>query len=243
MVSDRPRAALAAYGRESMTFAKWTRPHSADDAETWSESDLAPTLNGWEERHEVPPVLALVFNPHRSMLGPGEWEENFKPDTIHDSLTANPAPKGPPLILSTADSPARTSAWPVNGPVLGAPAAVYGLSSPASCATCGQPGFVRKMSLDFYPALTDVTSGRSSAIWMNSGMAWRGRYSTRAISESRNAADACSLSAVLETRTLPQRYWLSAKAAAGILRRAAKRGKELPPTLLTALMELASNYQ
>jgi DNA-directed RNA polymerase subunit RPC12/RpoP len=45
----------------------------------------------------------------------------------------------------------------------------------------------------------------------------------------------------VESRTgdLPQRYFLSAKACAGILRRAAKRGKELPAALLQALREVA----
>jgi hypothetical protein len=49
------------------------------------------------------------------------------------------------------------------------------------------------------------------------------------------------LSAVLQTAPVPRRYWLSAKAAAGILRRAAKRGKELPPRLMAALEGLASS--
>jgi hypothetical protein len=145
------------------------------------------------------------------------------------------------LISSTEDSLVRTSAWPVNGPVLQASEAVYGLSSDECCPNCGLAGFALRMSLDFYPAMTDVTSGRSSAMWMSSGMAWRGRYWTHAGLEYRNAAAACSLSAVLETRTVPRKYWLSAKAAAGILRRAAKRGKTLPQRLMTALEELASS--
>ena len=44
-----------------------------------------------------------------------------------------------------------------------------------------------------------------------------------------------SLSAVLETGNLPQRFFLSPKACAGILRRAEKRGKALPPALKAAL--------
>jgi site-specific DNA-cytosine methylase len=51
-----------------------------------------------------------------------------------------------------------------------------------------------------------------------------------------NAAVVCSLSDTLETGAVPQRYYLSAKACAGILRRAEKRGKELPPALCAALM-------
>ena len=37
----------------------------------------------------------------------------------------------------------------------------------------------------------------------------------------------------------PQRFFLSSKACAGILRRAEKRGKELPPALQTALLSVA----
>ena len=47
-----------------------------------------------------------------------------------------------------------------------------------------------------------------------------------------------SLADVLETSVLPK-YYLSAKACAGILRRAEKRGRELPPSLQTALEHVA----
>lgn len=49
----------------------------------------------------------------------------------------------------------------------------------------------------------------------------------------------CSLSDILETGDVPQQYFLSAKACSGILRRAAKRGKELPPPLHEALKAVA----
>jgi hypothetical protein len=49
----------------------------------------------------------------------------------------------------------------------------------------------------------------------------------------------CSLSDILETGDVPQRYFLSAKACSGILRRAAKRGKGLPQPLLEALKAVA----
>ena len=44
-----------------------------------------------------------------------------------------------------------------------------------------------------------------------------------------------SLSEVLETGTLPQRYCLSSKACLGILKRAERRGKKLPQMLRQAL--------
>jgi hypothetical protein len=48
------------------------------------------------------------------------------------------------------------------------------------------------------------------------------------------------LSDVLETGEVPQRYFLSATACKGILRRADKRGKELPAALKSALLAVAS---
>ena len=74
--------------------------------------------------------------------------------------------------------------------------------------------------------------------WKNSGMASRGGYLTLSSTEWHNAAAVCSLSEVLET-DVPQKYYLSAKAAAGILRRAEKRGKELPGMLREALETVA----
>ena len=60
-------------------------------------------------------------------------------------------------------------------------------------------------------------------------------------SEFHSDAAACSLSDILETGDVPQRFYLSAKACKGILRRAEKRGKELPPALLLALEQVAAD--
>jgi hypothetical protein len=58
---------------------------------------------------------------------------------------------------------------------------------------------------------------------------------TLSSSECPSDAVASSLSDILETGVVPRRYYLSAKACAGILRRAAKRGKQLPAILYAAL--------
>ena len=56
----------------------------------------------------------------------------------------------------------------------------------------------------------------------------------------RSGATVCSLSDILEDAgSVPQRFYLTAKACAGILRRADKRGKELPTTLRLALEQVA----
>jgi hypothetical protein len=53
-----------------------------------------------------------------------------------------------------------------------------------------------------------------------------------------NDAVASSLSQVLEA-DVPPRFFLSPRAAAGILHRAEKRGRELPSRLKESLMDLA----
>jgi predicted nucleic acid-binding protein len=62
---------------------------------------------------------------------------------------------------------------------------------------------------------------------------------TLSSSECPSDAVASSLSDILETGAVPRRYFLSAKACAGILRRAAKRGKKLPDLLAAALASVA----
>jgi hypothetical protein len=62
---------------------------------------------------------------------------------------------------------------------------------------------------------------------------------TLSISEWPSAAAVCSLSDILENGDVPPRYFLSAKACAGILRRAEKRGKQLPQQLGRALQTVA----
>jgi hypothetical protein len=63
-----------------------------------------------------------------------------------------------------------------------------------------------------------------------------GELSTLNFGECPNAVNASTLSQILVANA-PDRYSLSAKACAGILRRAQKRGKALPPMLREALEE------
>ena len=76
--------------------------------------------------------------------------------------------------------------------------------------------------------------GSPTAFWTLSTSAWTGT-----LAPSPNDGSVCSLSDVLETGEVPQRYFLSAKACAGILRRADKRGRALPPPLHAALKAAA----
>lgn len=77
--------------------------------------------------------------------------------------------------------------------------------------------------------------------WSNGGC-WTRNMSewNLTLAPSLNDAGVCSLSSILETGSIDRRYFLSQRACAGILRRAEKRGKELPETLRAALIAVAS---
>jgi hypothetical protein len=109
------------------------------------------------------------------------------------------------------------------------PSGWYGRTSPASC---------RRQE--------DGTLVPFSGAWANSGMGSPTECLTLSTSEwtglaglSLNDDGVCSLSDILETGDVPQRYYLSAKACKGILRRAEKRGKDLPQLLARALRAVA----
>ena len=110
----------------------------------------------------------------------------------------------------------------------------------------GPAGWLGRTSPASYPATEAGILRPSSAFWGNSGMGTPIECLTLNTSEhaaspglSHNAAAVCSLSDILETGDVPQRYFLTAKACQGILRRAGKRGKDLPPQLARALQAVA----
>lgn len=76
--------------------------------------------------------------------------------------------------------------------------------------------------------------GATTMKWEDDG-AWLGECMTRNTGESPNAAVGSRLSQILEA-TPQEKYSLSAKACQGILRRAERRGKDLPETLKTVLL-------
>ena len=98
------------------------------------------------------------------------------------------------------------------------PSGWFGRTSPASC-----------------PATEEWILEPSSGCWVNSGMGSPTEFWTLSTLEWPSDAAVCSLSDVLETGAVPQRFFLSATACKGILRRAEKRGKSLPPSLAAAL--------
>ena len=83
--------------------------------------------------------------------------------------------------------------------------------------------------------------GATTMRWEDDG-AWRGECMTRNTGESPNAAVVSRLSQILEA-TPQEKYSLSAKACQGILRRAERRGKDLPEPLKTVLLMQSGNAE
>ena len=140
---------------------------------------------------------------------------------------------------SAADSPARTLAWPDAARDWLASGADCGSSSIALLQTLSRDGLLSRTSPVCYPAIEDRILPPSFAGWSNAGMASPGGFWTLSISEWPSAAAVCSLSAILET-DVPPRFYLSAKACRGILRRAAQRKRALPTPLREALSAVAT---
>ena len=106
----------------------------------------------------------------------------------------------------------------------------------------GPHGWFGRTSLASCHRAEDGTLVPYSEAWSNSGMGSPTEFLTLSTSEFPSDAVVCLLSDVLETGELQPRYFLSAKACAGILRRAEARGKILPPVLSEALQKVADTH-
>ena len=111
--------------------------------------------------------------------------------------------------------------------------------------------YLKKLGLDGLCGKTSRASSRPmvgtiseplSKKLLKSGMAYRGAFLTLNMSEypdmkepSRKDGDVSSLLDILETGSIQPKYYLSPRACQGILNRAAKRGKALPPMLKDTL--------
>ena len=140
--------------------------------------------------------------------------------------------------LFAEDSPARTYPSPANeqGSLENVPASsgTHSLSRRMS----KRDGSSWRTSPDCLRQIRDAISEQSSLHWPTQGFViWNGGCLIRSSSECPNVAVESSLSQVLLSQT-DDRYLLSAKAAAGILRRTEERGKPLPDRLRLALEQV-----
>jgi len=155
--------------------------------------------------------------------------------------------------MGTCETVGRTTSRPLTSSAGGFPVKTYrlpdaarawlesnqdfGLSSIEFLRSVGQDGLSLRTSLAYYPLGRDGILPSSFKGWRNSGMALSGGSWTLNISAWPSDAVVCSLLDILEM-DVPQKYFLSARAARGILRRAEKRGRALPDLLRTALQQI-----
>lgn len=150
------------------------------------------------------------------------------------------SPNPQQLMFSLEDSPARITRLQETARDWLETVARSGGKCIGSLLSAAPPGLLEKMSLGSSLVEAAQTLKQSSGRLPNSGMAWPGQFLTLNTSEWRNGAAVCSLSDILEDNPDPK-YSLSAKACMGILRRAEKRGKKLPPPLRRALEAVADS--
>lgn len=96
-------------------------------------------------------------------------------------------------------------------------------------------GCYGKTCLEYFPSREEMLSTRSKGSWSNAGMRAHGELLTLNSPEWHSGAVACFLSDILES-DVPPRYYSSAKACGGIIRRAITRDKPLPLLLDDTLL-------
>jgi hypothetical protein len=148
----------------------------------------------------------------------------------------------PSLMSGLEDSPARMFHWRewVIGLGLKAKDRDCFINLLDSLETQAPELFCSKTSQAFLARTTAEISQRSSERWPNSGILSDGVCLTAKTSESPNRVSASTLSGVIETGKVPEKYFLRASAAQGMLRRANQMGRPLFPHLRRALEILAA---
>jgi len=169
----------------------------------------------------------LMFPIWETSISSIKMRKNTRPNTGQLTLFAEEAPANhSPLPGSEKDWMIRVATWPSSTLELLSDLCPGGLSG--------------KMSPASFQATEDGTLAPSSGRWLKSGIHSRGESWMRNFLECPNAAVESSLSDILETGDVPQRYFLSPKACAGILRRARARKKSLPLLLEEALQNVVT---
>ena len=130
--------------------------------------------------------------------------------------------------ISFLDSPSGRTSWDASRPTKGQ---TFGRSSKRS-STSPTPRLQ-------YLCLTKANGLLPDASW-EKVTALPGTSMTLNIPAFRNAERECTLSQIIDLNA-PEKYSLSPRACAGILRRADRRNKELPPILREALEEVVGS--
>jgi hypothetical protein len=221
-------------------------PSSAESAASTSDSNEPDSMSSPNARktrgddESSRPTGPESRAPKTFGVSENQRAEVLLTDYAHQLTCGGGKPgQGYALIFSAEDSPAKTSPSPENEPDSTVTSPACSSSSPGSQLSFSHDGSWSRTFQGFSPLPTAETLPSFCQRWSTSGMASRGGHLTLDFSESLKDAAECSLSDVLEATPNP-RYALSARAAAGILRRARARGRELPAEFEEALVTLAA---
>lgn len=115
------------------------------------------------------------------------------------------------------------------------PASSRRKTTPSAASSEGSSGAMKPLKLKAGSGIKQAFSVAKPSEWVIESstpntLAW-----LRGVGEFFSLPCLVNLSSVLESGPVHQRYFLSAKACSGILRRAERRGKELPEQLRLAL--------
>lgn len=179
-----------------------------------------------------PESLSTTTSPNSTRPSSNPWTSSLEAppaqigqslEIVPDSAVSEPTSTGISSASETRSSPSGQS----------------GKTSPASSASTRARTSLASWAPSWAPPSLFPPQDGLAQVWQAAPEALRlGGCSTLNGSECPNAAAACSLSQILEA-SAPTRFYLSAKAARGILRRAEKRGRKLPTALESALRALS----
>jgi hypothetical protein len=146
--------------------------------------------------------------------------------------------------LLQEDFPAKTSALLARGLVLLAQEAGYSGKLQELWKKRKATGSSSKTSLAFLPLTQGQTSVLSSERWQTSGMVLRGGCLMLNTLEYPSAGAECSsLVSVIQTQQVQEKYYLTHKAAEGVLRRSNRHNKKLPDILQKAFEDVVRQGQ
>jgi len=240
ILGDETFSAPTSPASQSSRMSSSSLPTDSRIAET-----IAPTLQAGSSEARGGTAGPLVFVKATKAHGPDD-SERWEPATVTPTFTERDGTAPSTLISSSEDSPAKTYQSPGSGLALPVSVPVSSTSLHALRANSSD------LVVGCFPKTSPVSSRLSedgiftlsSKRWPTSGfMTSRGEYSTPSSSEfPSDGGVSSSLPDVLQA-SVPPKYFLSAKAAAGIIRRATKRGKALPVELDAALHRIAGSSQ
>jgi len=195
---------------------------------------IAPTLDCGEGRG---PLVFVKATKAHEQADHERWEETETAPTLdaggQQARTATAI-----LTSSPEDSPVRTFPRPESAAASRASDPACSSSSPESQGSLFAPAatFWSKTSRVSLLPTEDGILVPSSGRWPTSGFSTsRGEFSTPSSSEWPSGGGACSSLRDVLQDDAPPKFYLSPRAAAGILRRAQRRGKKLPEPLRLAL--------